>query len=433
MWVYLETCPIHINSCIASSTSRPGHSTPQMVEALRKAGITGLSAANGTVDPKNEPINEPSRSRNIRDVPLIMKDGTSSVEPSRSNVEDHPDVPIVEEKEEKKTPRKPTKRVSFSKDAKTEDGTPPYSDHVDHAVGPPDTFGRSRLNHTATPKGVPISAPDSKDSMSVGRGEEPYDPIVPEDESPDDAALRREMIQYNMGEVGAIVAELDLDEDEAMYSDGGSRTGDEDDDDDEEDEDQYGRSTQRVLTNEYLAEMQKLQQRLQNVGPMPVDESVSTADGGKKEQESRKPDQPNVRVRQESTSAKKGVRFANELDIQEAPAKPQAKTSPPPDKGTPMKENNRHSIHNLTVVERPFSATVSAPKHAEPDEDDPHLVRQQVTNEYHRMRNHIIQQQGGYTKRSDESETGEVPLTEAEGGLKKISRFKAAKLGKINP
>ena len=37
-------------------------------------------------------------------------------------------------------------------------------------------------------------------------------PVMPE-ETPEDAALRRQMLQYNMQEVGAVIAEIDLDED----------------------------------------------------------------------------------------------------------------------------------------------------------------------------------------------------------------------------
>jgi unconventional prefoldin RPB5 interactor 1 len=77
-----------------------------------------------------------------------------------------------------------------------------------------------------------------------------------------------------------------------------------------------------------------------------------------------------------------------------------------------------------TVVEREIPQD-SVP--AEPDELDPHLLHQEVATEYHKMRNTMIQKQGGFM-REEESEI--VPFTEEEGGPKKMSRFKAARLAR---
>ena len=65
----------------------------------------------------------------------------------------------------------------------------------------------------------------------------------------------------------------------------------------------------------------------------------------------------------------------------------------------------------------------------EPDEFDPALLSQEVATEYHKMRNRMIQRQGGFLK-NDEDESGIVPLDEEEGGPKKVSRFKAARLAR---
>jgi unconventional prefoldin RPB5 interactor 1 len=64
---------------------------------------------------------------------------------------------------------------------------------------------------------------------------------------------------------------------------------------------------------------------------------------------------------------------------------------------------------------------------AEPDEMDPYLLHQEVATEYHKMRNTMIQRQGGFVK---EEESEIVPFTEEEGGPRKMSRFKAARLAK---
>ena len=76
------------------------------------------------------------------------------------------------------------------------------------------------------------------------------------------------------------------------------------------------------------------------------------------------------------------------------------------------------------VVERDIPSD-SVP--VEPDELDPHLLHQEVATEYHKMRNTMIQRQGGFTK---EEESEIVPFTEEEGGPKKMSRFKAARLAR---
>ncbi|MBE7180396.1 MAG: hypothetical protein INR71_04150, partial [Terriglobus roseus] len=69
-------------------------------------------------------------------------------------------------------------------------------------------------------------------------------PVVPlDDESPEDAALRREMTQYALGEVGAIVAEMDLDDgdlDVDAEDDDGLQPSDDDGDDDGEAENEFG-------------------------------------------------------------------------------------------------------------------------------------------------------------------------------------------------
>jgi len=76
------------------------------------------------------------------------------------------------------------------------------------------------------------------------------------------------------------------------------------------------------------------------------------------------------------------------------------------------------------IIERDVPLDTAA---VEPDELDPQLLHQEVATEYHRMRNRMIQKQGGFM-REEESEI--VPFTEEEGGPKKVSRFKAARLAR---
>lgn len=96
------------------------------------------------------------------------------------------------------------------------------------------------------------------------------------DDTEEEAILRREMLDYGMGEVGAIVAQLDLEED-------GSDMLDENDDlflesdledESEEDasEDENGATKHPIISDEYRKKMERLERKLglkhmQNLGP----------------------------------------------------------------------------------------------------------------------------------------------------------------------
>lgn len=75
-----------------------------------------------------------------------------------------------------------------------------------------------------------------------------------------------------------------------------------------------------------------------------------------------------------------------------------------------------------TVVERDMPSDA-----LEPDEFDATLLHQEAAVEYHRMRNRMIQKQGGFV--AEKEEAIEYPEDEGTGG-KRVSRFKAARLGK---
>ncbi len=75
-----------------------------------------------------------------------------------------------------------------------------------------------------------------------------------------------------------------------------------------------------------------------------------------------------------------------------------------------------------TVLERSAAA---AP--ADPDELDAALLRQEVSAEYHRLRNRAIQRDGGFNR---EDESPIKPPDEEDGGPRRMSRFKAARLSK---
>ncbi|KAF2223737.1 Prefoldin subunit-domain-containing protein [Elsinoe ampelina] len=307
--------------------------------------------------------------------------------------------------------------------------------------------------------------------------------IIPKDESPEDAQLRREMLNYHLNEVGNVVAEMDIlegDSDEEYYdelqdlqdSDGVSETSDI-----SEEEDEHGRSLRTAITADYRKQMQDLERKLNgpvmgNLGPAPADVDLPTAS-----QDLVSAMTDTKPALKSSTKAKEGgaksVRFAESLDVQPAPAKPAtqlpavqskpantladnvmersstSKTAPvstsKPAKVSRFKQTRTEAPRESTqpaqppcsdtisstktlsdaVIERP--ATTSSLPPSEPDDLDPEIQRRQLTTEYYRLRNNMIQQQGGF-KMTDEDK--EDPLMEEgeDGQVKKVSRFKAARL-----
>lgn len=286
--------------------------------------------------------------------------------------------------------------------------------------------GRSNSRqHTPTRNAPSDTTSTSKEPITNN----PFDAVVPINESPEDAALRRQMIQYNMDEVGAIVAELNLDEDkDEDFSEDYSDEERDDGSSVEDDEDHFGRTKQRVVNDDYLAEMEALQRKLKNVGPDLGKAIPSMPNETGKEQQ-----RPNGKLANgipggSKPTAKKGVRFAEELDVQEAPL---AITTNGSKSGNEPKVPPKTGLKPVlaSVIERPYTASTAPDAAPEPDEYNPALVQKEVATEYHKMRNLMIQRQGGFM--AQENEQAEVPLTEAEGGPKKVSRFKAARLGRV--
>ncbi|KAM3083925.1 hypothetical protein ACMFMG_001969 [Clarireedia jacksonii] len=467
---------------ISSRMSTPGSVKPQLLEALQKAGMIDLESKQQLAT--NEVAKEEPR-------PVANMPGATKVSPVEK-------AEKAAAKSSKPSPKPAKKGVKFSEDTKAETVEPK----------PQKSQAAKRMEE------IMKSAKESEKLSS-----EPA--VIPADESEEDAALRRDMLQYGMSEVGSVVAELNLEdgsdwesEDYADYSDT------------DEDEDEFGRSKGKVVDDELRQQMIELEQRLgvrmmENVGKDADEDKygmvqegigrisvtgedvkvtgkgiLTPAKPGKKEK-----NQP-TELSSTENPEKKSVRFAEELDISPEPQPPvasetkqeakvapisdiverkapgQASVAPNPQKppsrfkaarSTPSSGNygarsstsTSHSSLKLfpatPSTPKPFSQPIFAPavenprpvptgpanrtlapqvverdvplntNAAPPDELDPQLLHQEVATEYYRMRNRMIGKQGGFMK-EDESEI--VPFTEEEGGPKKVSRFKAARLTK---
>ena len=506
----------------ASSTSTPSNATPQIVEALHKAGIKDLREPRERDLPNSQPTNHVVG--DLDKVSEAQQDSVSTIKVP--DIDEANRLNSVLKTSATKSPKRPgsgrKKSVSFAEGTKEVDASTSESHSFAKLLnrGRPDAKAATFPNYENFNHDLwPVNGEDDSDN-------EPFSPIIPTDESPDDAALRREMLQYNMTEIGAIVAQIDLDDED----DDSSHTTFSDDEDDgskmgsEEEEDNFGRTRQRVLDDNYRRKMLELEKKLnataiEHVGPHldVVELNVAKNNGVQ-----------NSSLHETSASqGTKEVRFADGLDIQNLHPTNQSElaaagsvpipqpireavvervatssvVSEPPRKKVSRFKSSRNGgssgsrkddqsidfsqsftitespsgnspettrpkvdfshitslptaletkssskpvtfvgearvrkvpegppgrTHSDIVLERPYENIESNAQ--EPDDLDASLIHQEIATEYHRMRNRIIQRQGGFSAPEEEAEQPTHPERDGEGP--KISRFKAARLAR---
>jgi unconventional prefoldin RPB5 interactor 1 len=475
-------------NAVSSSVNQTGKGAAEVVEALRKAGLQKADlekmlqgAGKGQLLEKEEEEEaEAEAEAEASPAPASAPAPTSSapavVEAGPVPAESSPAPPPPPKVTE------PTKKsVSFADEP---DVAPLHAHAALERNGYNEDF--DALNFTHGSKVVEL---DQDENMVAAY------PIIPQGESPEDAELRRQMLQYGLSEVGQVVAELDLETPHAEYSDF-------DDDDyedyteDEEEEDEYGRSTKPVIDDDYRQQMLELEKKLnarmlENVGPQSEDMTAEQVESVRllKVQRDDKFDstinsaKPKPKPRTTSSQpGKKGVRFADDLDISEPPAPAQAppQPSPPPSRpaptmsdvverdaqptqlpsapapassaakpgrvsrfksartqpaaplpnpqplsaAQPMPTGPAGRTLASTIVEH--SASGDAPPNA-PDEFDPQLIHRELQAQYHKARNKFIQQQGGF-KPTEEDVASPIVEERGDGRTRKVSRFMAAKL-----
>lgn len=475
---------------ISSTLSHPSKSAPGIINALRKTGVAEFEETQAT-DKK------PSRQPGLQEAK-----GITSVTESNKTVQLDGKHPARLKASSSSSSSTETRSLLFPQ--KTE----ALPSGIEQGAGKstkPDGLVSSGFNNDLAAftfnRGNRVIEIDKNDDEVASY------PVIPADESPEDAALRREMLQYGLSEVGSVVAEIDLD--------AGGEFSDSDEDyeseyvaTDDEEEDEYGRSTCRVLTDDYKNEMLELEKRLnarmlENLGPRPESNPLTEyAEDVRRLVVQKQPaglDNKSV----PKLDDKKTVRFAEELDISPAPTThntniQHTKATPVPtpplnevimERSAPFDEyhsapsvelkttrvsrfkNSReapassrathsspaaagtiHELHSAfsdpnhhgqgskvprytpegppgktlasSVVERPVAEDCVSP----PDDTglDPMIFNQEVAVEYHRIRNRLIQKQGGFMPSEAESE--EPLVEEINGKTKKVSRFKAARL-----
>ncbi|KFY85862.1 hypothetical protein V500_08083 [Pseudogymnoascus sp. VKM F-4518 (FW-2643)] len=455
---------------ISYKTNTPGSEKQQLLDVLRQVGVTEEEIQARGLEPVD--ATEVEEDDVTKLLPTTSK--PSLKEPTDTATEDAaPTRPSIQ-------PRK--KSVTFTDDTKPGPSSEPTQTD--------DRVAQIMSLSKAQNEPLPSTGPDA--------------PIVPTSETEEEAALRREMLQYSMSEIGAVVAELDLEsgsewsEDDEGYDDEFS--------DGDDDEDAFGRSTRKAVDDDLHQRMRELEEKLgvrmmQNLGPKPSSD-VSTErtepDAGiaqiKITQEDvdraaqlQSPDKP-AEEGGKVVKKGKGVRFAEDIDVSPAPeTKAAGKPTPPkptvvpapitdiverqpapvaaPTPPTAKKVSRFKSSRQANPAQsfippqppaqssRSERAVPTGPENAtlatqvverevvessavtEPDELDPGLLHQEVSTEFHRLRNRMIQREGGFKKQEQEVDDEGTILEYAdvyddEGRPKKVSRFMAARLGR---
>lgn len=520
---------------------RPEEATGQVLERLRKAGLSERDLGMVGGEKASEPAAVASGAEVSAPSPAIKPAPVSSVSKDAPvDEDDGPDRPPIRKKS-----------VSFSADTKEPEERPrsnsddskksvSFADKVAvaRAADPPDT--RS-VSFSPQVEEIPAqtASTDSPQSQSGEQTAVNTDPdrqkdlrgyfkpgdrvfevnedtetttphvVMPENESEEDARLRREMLNYHLNEVQNVVATMDLDDPDDEHDDShsdftASEYQDEDtpytsglSDSDAEDEDEFGRSKKPAVTDAYREEMEALKERLiGNLGKIPLPEEGHDEDEDEEDadQDLNPADARRLVIRQKrssiastasstsdadatnnkkSSTAKKRVSFAQDLDVADPPHKaPQntedssvpvaplasgvverpATTSASPSLPTPtapaklsrFKQSRAAQDDDSTsgasapnpppgipMADTLLERSPAAAKAPDPDGYDPLLARRELAADYYRRRNDMVREQGGFkgTKEEDEDK-GELMEEGDDGRVKKVSRFRAARLGK---
>ncbi|KAL6231513.1 hypothetical protein BDW75DRAFT_219990 [Aspergillus navahoensis] len=258
---------------ISSTTTNPGDQAVDLLEILKKAGI--------------------------KDIPDLPKRNSSAPTETPSSDSASKDISASKADQAEQTEQEEQKRN-----------------------------GQQEASQSSVVSGSNVPSSSASDAVETAAEVEKDIPVVNIDESPEDAQLRREMLRYGLDEVGAVVAELELDDDASEISIDEEYDPYPYDDEEEEEEDEYGRSIGPVLDEDYHRQMRELEAKLNARGMWNVGKDTASLPADVKEDL----EHP-VKVKIEKTletdgepapkaKPKKKVAFADDLDIAPAPKPP---------------------------------------------------------------------------------------------------------------
>ena len=358
------------------------------------------------------------------EVKADIKDSEIKKQNGEKKEEDGSD--IKSQKKLKETP-KPQKKVTFAEPERT------YNSSSDKKPPRPTKADTSKFKFDSGNKLIELN--DKDEPVRVI-------PFQSVDEPPEDAALRREMLEYSLGEVGNIVAQMDMDEEDTSSD---VTLGS------ESEEDQHGRTLGKHIMPEYRTQMLELQERLNGQSQL-EDDSQSSAvttvddtdniDTGRNASSASKA-QPKIKnlksgTKQKQGKAKKSLRFADDLQVHHLPKQsPAAHNTRKTVVDDDVISQNKHTGEESTddVSDKPPAAPLSSviverevkeKPTPEPEELSTEMLIREAQAEYYDIRNRAIQRQGGFLP--DEEEEENPLMEEHDGTVRKVSRFMAARL-----
>ena len=409
---------------ISSRLSQPEEATAKVVESLRNAGLSEADLEN---TPESKPRSEDLKPAIINASPSITpaalnsgKQGSSDyilASPASDATQDGPGRPPLRKKSvsfaaDTKAAIEPlrpesedgAKKVSFAEKVAVMPAAPPpdprsvsFSPQVEEI--PLQPLGPASPYVQATPvqpieKTLEDITKNSDETAEEDTGQS-SSVVVPEDESPEDAQTRREMLEFHLNEVGNVVAQMDLDEadvdmgqddedDDLSYHTTSEYLEDDDtpyttglSESEEESEDNFGRSKRPQVTPEYRKQMEELEQRLiGNLGPAPKIEDVEEVDADLDPKDVHRLVIRNKRTSTSSASSdnsekktgnKKRVSFAESLDVAE-PGSP------------PLKAQKLQEPENVAPVTETISERTTAVSHSLPTRSGAERVSQCKNN-----------------------------------------------------
>lgn len=398
---------------VRGEVRRPEETTGKVLERLRMAGLSekdlGASGSNveevkpvapasPTSPTQRSPAIKPMSSGSAKDVAVSDSEGRERPTIRKKSVsfsadtKEAPEKPRAESDESRKS-------VSFAdKVAVARAADPPDNRSVSFSPAveeiPAQTDVGDSPSQILPGDQVPVNTdPDSQKDLRAyfKPGEKVFELdddaettkphiVMPADESEEDAALRREMLNYHLNEVNNVVATMELDDADDEHDDSeytASEYQDEDtpytsglSDSDVEDEDEFGRSKRPAVTDAYRDEMEALKARLiGNLGKVALPDEVDDNDADVeldpadarrlviREKPSATASDASDSEKNPTAKSKKRVSFAEELDV--------AKPSSPPQKAT--KPVERDAVAPVVapivggVTERPTTASPSLP------------------------------------------------------------------------
>lgn len=291
---------------------QPGNMEPQIREALAKAGIKDL----------------PENDQETQDTPQQSLEETVNSQPEDPKAK--PDNGNQSNTAPKQSPKAKLKADDVDSEAQEASAKKGVSFAEDTKPGHDAIANEPQLKSPTAKRLEEIMEKAKEQAIPAA------DPVLPEDESEDDAELRREMLRYGMTDIAPIVAELEIDEQDSDYDEG---YGDEDLSDEDEDEDEHGRYKYRVVDEDYRQRMLELEKKLGIKSTRELEEGGHNNDDDDEEEEEMEgqvekegiariavqpPVQPKSAIKSKSAgettptatkSAKKGVQFAPSLDI----------------------------------------------------------------------------------------------------------------------